>query len=167
MGRSHLGRGQADGYVFCGWCFLIIWKSEKLKKRIVMHNQKALKKLTIKVPIYNRRVFVAGSEEDTQIIAEYLGISKEHILPASDLVRGRVCEYEYKDNREIIDIIWFDFPFNRPDISHECVHVCLNILDLIGVSVTSDAGGKRGDEAFAYLHTWLYKKVCKKLKVEP
>lgn len=45
-----------------------------------MNKRKALKKLTINVPIYRQHIFVAYSDKDFQIIADYLCIDKEELF---------------------------------------------------------------------------------------
>lgn len=131
--------------------------------------KKSIEKLTINVPIFRQRIFVASSEADISTIAEFLCIDESE-LSGTQNHSAEVREYESKDGGEVTQTIcFFEQNPDRALVLHECTHAAINLCELYGIPVskTSSDGNKRGDEAFAYIQSWLYLKVCKKLKVKP
>ena len=132
-----------------------------------MKNKKALKRILVNIPIYGMRVFVIRSEKHLNVLCNYLNADKSDIIPDNDGTDGRAMEYVDRHTGEIVNIIWISETASSFVLSHECIHAAINILDHVGIPILAEIKEReRGDEAFAYLHTWLYKKVCKKLKMK-
>lgn len=78
-------------------------------------------------------------------------------------------EYQSKSNGEVTQVLCFyKDPVELLTVAHECIHAVVNLLELYNVPISklSPQGDMRGDETFAYVHTWLFEKVCKKLKIK-
>ena len=45
-------------------------------------------------------------------------------------------------------------------LAHELIHVCMHVLDSVGIEIEVDTS----EEALAYLHSYLFKKALDKIK---